>query len=602
MSQVVVLNAGGQYCHLIARRIREFGVHASVADVSIDPHLLGDDVRGIIISGGPSSVRQAESPRADSQLYQLGKPMLGICYGHQMLAFDLGGQVESGVAKEYGETEVELTGASELLKDVGVDKLVAWMSHGDTVTKLPPGFRRTARTADCDVAAMEHSGRRIFGVQFHPEVAHTPQGTKILERFVFGIAGCEADWNPRGRVAEVVSQIRAHAQGRGIFFLISGGIDSTVAFHLCLRALGPERVHGLYVDTGFMRRSDTEDLRGAFVGVDENVVHVTDRSTDFIDAIAEEISPEKKRAIIGELFMKVQEEEFARLNVGGGEWLVGQGTIYPDTIESGGNRRAAKIKTHHNRVERVQQLIAEGRVIEPLAEFYKDEVRLLAEELGLPEGVVHKHPFPGPGLAVRYLCSDVEAPVTPLPAAIREKCLDAGTNGWIVPVRTVGVQGDERSYTDLAVIEVPRVDLDAAGGMSRRITNHAQSINRVMAVIYTRDGVAFSDMRIRKATVRRDRLEWLREADDIVTTLVRRAGWYRRIWQFPVALLPLGIVANGGTVVLRPVRSRDGMTADFARLPDELVREIVSGLARIPGIDCVLYDVTNKPPATIELE
>jgi GMP synthase (glutamine-hydrolysing) len=603
MSQIVVLNAGGQYCHLIARRIRELGVHASVADIEIDLSQL-DGARGIIISGGPHSVRHDDSPRAQEGLYDLRKPILGICYGHQMIARDLGGEVESGVAKEYGETEVQLTNDSELLKGIGSETLTVWMSHGDTVTKLPYGYVQTARTVDCEFAGMENRQKRIFGLQFHPEVAHTTQGDKILQRFVFDIAGCTNDWNPRNRVTEVVSSIQQNARDRGIFFLISGGIDSTVAFQLCLRALGPDRVRGLYVDTGFMRKSDNRDLLDAFAGVEQSVLHITDRSEDFLSAIAGQTSPEKKRQIIGDLFMRVQEEEFSRLNIGTGDWLLGQGTIYPDTIESGGGRHSAKIKTHHNRVERVQQLIAAGRVIEPLAEFYKDEVRMLAEELKLPHSVVHKHPFPGPGLAVRCLCSDVvqPVPVRRLHPSIISKPSVAGISAWIVPVRTVGVQGDERSYSEMAAVQGPTLDLGAAGVMSRGITNEVRSINRVTAIVYTSAEISFDRFSIHSADVNRTRLELLRWADDIVTNIVRESGWYRRTWQFPVALLPLGASSTGETVVLRPVRSRDGMTADFVPLPSEIVIRIVTALAQRPQIECILYDVTNKPPATIELE
>jgi len=603
MSQIVVLNAGGQYCHLIARRVRELGVHASVADVAVDPSELRETgVRGIIVSGGPNSVRLDDSPRAQKGLYELGVPILGICYGHQMLALDLGGRVESGVAKEYGETELTLTSESDLFKGIAALNFIVWMSHGDTVVSMPPGFTRSGRTSDCEVAAMEDPVRRVYSVQFHPEVAHTQHGTKILERFVFDIAGCIPDWNPRNRVDELVGQIRRQAGDRGIFFLISGGIDSTVAFHLCLRALGPRQVRGLYVDTGFMRNSDTRDLMASFEGLEEDVIHTTDRSADFLSAIRDVVSPEGKRKIIGDLFMKVQGEEFARLNVGGEDWLIGQGTIYPDTIESGGTRHAARIKTHHNRVERVQQLIAEGRVIEPLAEFYKDEVRMLAEELRLPAEIVHKHPFPGPGLAVRCLCSDVSQPVTQMPNGMRSKCLSVDVEGWIVPVRTVGVQGDERSYAELAAIWLPRMDLPSSGTISRCITNEVRSVNRVTSVIYTRGGVGLDGFGIHPATLSKTRLEILRKADDIVTTVIRAEEWYRKIWQFPVALLPLGLSPKGETVVLRPVHSRDGMTADFVKLPDSIVEKIVSGISKIDGIDCVLYDVTNKPPATIELE
>lgn len=601
MSQIVVLNAGGQYCHLIARRVRELGVHATVLDIGSSTSELPSDVKGMIISGGPHTVLGTNSPRLDPAFYSLGKPILGICYGHQLLANDVGGAVVSGLIKEYGETYLTVTPSSTLLGGIP-SPLKVWMSHGDTVTVVPPGFRVAGWTADCPIAAMEDTKRRFFGVQFHPEVVHTDHGLKILERFVFEVSGCVHDWDPRKRVGHLIERITEQARGANVFFLISGGIDSTVAFHLCLRALGPHRVRGLYVDTGFMRKGETQEVLSVFSGVDAGIVQAVDRSADFLAALSGVTNPEKKRNIIGDLFVKVQAEEFGKLEVSNAEWLLGQGTIYPDTIESGGTRYSSKIKTHHNRTARIKELIAKGRVIEPLAEFYKDEVRLLAEELGLPRSIVEKHPFPGPGFAVRCICAERTVPVRPVEAALVEKCLEPGVDGWIVPVRTVGVQGDQRSYAELAVISGAS-DLEQAGRVSRKITNEVRSINRVLHVCFSKRDGGLDGFSIHPATLTWQRLEVLREADARVMAVVRaKREWYRRIWQFPVGLLSLGLSAAGESVVLRPVLSRDGMTAEFARLPDEMLRLIVDELTSMVGIEGVLYDVTNKPPATIELE
>jgi len=471
-----------------------------------------------------------------------------------------------------------------------------WMSHGDTVVDVPPGFAIVGETDDCKVAAMEHRGRRLFGLQFHPEVVHTEHGTEILRNFVFDQCGCEKDWDPRAQLEQVLQHIRSTAGDRKVFFLISGGVDSTVAFALCARALGADRVLGLYVDTGFMREGDAEAMQYLEHTVGRHAVPLADRSADFFRALAGVTNPERKRAIIGDVFVDVQEDEFAKLGLREHEWLLGQGTIYPDTIESGGARHAAKIKTHHNRAPRIQALIAEGRVIEPLVEFYKDEVRVLGEQLGLPHGVVWRHPFPGPGLAVRCLCAEAVARVER--ATIT---LPAGVQGFIVPVRTVGVQGDERSYSHLLALEGAG-DVQAAGALSRRVTNEHRTINRVVDVVFRRDGRAFADLAIHPATLTPERVAVLRAADALVTRIVRAHGLYDAIWQFPVAMLPLGAAPGGETIVLRPVNSRDGMTADFARLPDAVVREIAHALAGLDRVDAVLYDVTNKPPATIELE
>jgi GMP synthase (glutamine-hydrolysing) len=390
--------------------------------------------------------------------------------------------------------------------------------------------------------------------------------------------------------------IRRTAGDRKVFFLISGGVDSTVAFHLCATALGPDRVLGLYVDTGLMRASDADAMHYLQSAIGHDAVRLADRSADFLAALDGVTNPERKRAIIGDVFVDVQEDEFARLGLRERDWLLGQGTIYPDTIESGGARHAAKIKTHHNRAPRIQALIDQGRVIEPLVEFYKDEVRALGEQLGLPHEVVWRHPFPGPGLAVRCVCADGAAPVQaatiPLPV---------GVAGFIVPARTVGVQGDERSYSSLLALEGAG-GVEAAGTLARRITNEHRAINRVVDVVYRRDGRPLDRLAIHPATLTRERVGLLRAADDLVTRTVRRHGLYDAIWQFPVGMLPLGSAPDREAIVLRPVSSRDGMTAEYARLPAPVVDEIAAALATLGRVDAVFYDVTNKPPATIELE
>jgi len=592
VNQIVVLNAGGQYCHLIARRIRELGVHAVVADVHRPASELRG-ARGIIVSGGPASVTEPTSPSVDPAIYDLGVPILGICYGHQLLARDLAGRVEPGTTKEYGHAALH-AGEGQLFRGVPTRQFTVWMSHGDTVVDVPPGFVITGETDDCKVAAMEHAGRRLFGLQFHPEVVHTEHGTEIYRSFVFDVCGCRPDWDPRARVEQVVADIRRVAGDRKVFFLISGGVDSTVAFSLCARALGPERVLGLYVDTGFMRDGDAEAMQYLQSAVGARAVRLADRSADFFGRLRGVTHPEDKRAIIGETFVAVQEDEFARLGLARDEWLLGQGTIYPDTIESGGARHAAKIKTHHNRVERIQALIEAGRVIEPLVDFYKDEVRVLGEELGLPHDVVWRHPFPGPGLAVRCLAAEAHAAAEPATLTLPE-----GVEGWVVPVRTVGVQGDERSYSRLLAI-AGLGDAEAAGALARRVTNEHRAINRVAVVVFQR--AAFGRLAIHPATLTRERIALLRGADALVTRLVRARGVYDAIWQMPVAMLPLGTAAGRETIVLRPVNSRDGMTADFARLPAPVMTELARALGELDRVDAVLYDVTNKPPATIELE
>jgi len=571
-------------------------VHAVVADID-RPACELKGSRGIIISGGPASVIEPTSPAVDPEIYTLNIPVLGICYGHQLMAKDLGGitSVSRGTVKEYGQSSLTCE-KTVIFRDVPDRPITVWMSHGDTVTAPPKGFTTIGATDDCKVAAMQDLDRRLFGLQFHPEVVHTEFGTEIYRNFVFDVCGCTADWDPRARVEQVMADVRRQAGDRKVFFLISGGVDSTVAFYCCYRALGPGRVLGLYVDTGFMREGDGEAIEHLVHEAGREAIHVADRSADFFGRLAGVTNPERKRAVIGDTFLTVQEEEFARLGLRDDEWMLGQGTIYPDTIESGGARHAARIKTHHNRVERIQALIEQGKVIEPLVEFYKDEVRVLGEQLGLPHEVVWRHPFPGPGLAVRCLCADSPAPVEPA-----RMPLPAGVSGWIVPVRTVGVQGDERSYSQLLALD-GIAEAEAAGALARRITNEHRTLNRVAVVAFRRAGRGVEGLAIHAAALTRERVALLREADDLVTRIVRKHGLYDAIWQFPVALVPLGAAPGRETIVLRPVNSRDGMTADFARLAPAVLDELASSLGGLDRVDVVLYDVTNKPPATIELE
>jgi GMP synthase (glutamine-hydrolysing) len=345
-----------------------------------------------------------------------------------------------------------------------------------------------------------------------------------------------------------------------------------------------------------MREGDADAIEHLVREAGAGAIRVADRSGDFFERLAGVTHPETKRAIIGDTFVAVQEDEFVRLGLSEGDWLLGQGTIYPDTIESGGARHAARIKTHHNRVERIQRLIEQGKVIEPLEDFYKDEVRVLGEQLGLPHEVVWRHPFPGPGLAVRCLCAERQAALER-----PDLSLPAGVAGWIVPVRTVGVQGDERSYSQLLAVEgFP--DVETAGVFARRITNEHRTINRVALVVHRRQGRGVEGLAVRPCTLTPERIALLRLADDVVTRLVRKHGLYDAIWQFPVAMLPLGSAPGRESLVLRPVHSRDGMTADFARLPAPVVDELAAALGQLERVDAVLYDVTNKPPATIELE
>jgi GMP synthase (glutamine-hydrolysing) len=573
--QIVVLDTGGQYCHLIARKVRELGVYAEVrASETPAPELAG--AGGIIISGGPSSVYDPGSPTVDARLFHAGIPVLGICYGQQLMAYLLGGRVQKGEKGEYGLAVLELAADPPPLFAGIAGPQQIWMSHRDTVTGVPEGFRVAGRTETCPIAAIAAPARRLYGVQFHPEVVHTTRGRDILANFLFAVCGCARDWDPRHRVPALEEEIRRAAGDRNVFFFVSGGVDSSVAFTLCQRALGPERARGVYVDTGLMREGETEFVRRM------TTVAVEDASAQFLGALEGVTDPERKRHIIGEEFVRVQERIVESRHLLDGHWILGQGTIYPDTIESGGTAKAAVIKTHHNRVEGIRKLIQAGRIVEPLASFYKDEVREVGAELGLAPELLERHPFPGPGLAIRCLCAASAAPLAATP------------DGFLVPVHSVGVQGDSRSYAPVLAIEA--LDHERATALINRLAG----INRVIALVAA--SVPLAQMEVRPAALSAARIARLRRADAIVRRLSHESGFDRLVWQFPVVLIPLGTERAPDSVVLRPVHSVDGMTARSVPMDPDLLEAMAAGLLAVEGVGGVFYDLTNKPPATIEWE
>jgi len=597
MSQIVIIDAGGQYCHLLARRVREAGVRTEIcAPERAAEHAA--TARGFIVSGGPDSVYAAGAVRCPG-VFDSGLPVLGICYGHQLMAEVLGGTVEPGTRREYGAAKLRVVERDGLLAGIGDDETV-WMSHGDEVKAPPAGFRLLARTDSCPIAVMAEPRRRLFGLQFHPEVAHTPCGARVLRNFVFEICGCVSDLDLSGQVAALESQIREQAGGRSVLFFVSGGVDSTVAFTLTTAALGPERVRGVFVDTGFMRLDERRRIEAEFERRDWRNIESVDASARFLGAVEGVADPERKRRIIGQCFLDVQREVEQRHELESGRWMLGQGTIYPDTIESGGGPNAALIKTHHNRVPGVERLIERGLVLEPLRALYKDEVRDIGRQLDLPESLVGRHPFPGPGLAVRCLCA-VEERALARPEPLARVARALGLEAWSVPLRTVGVQGDARSYHELVVLG-PGADLPVYERAAEEITRTVARTNRVTFLVAPADAGAFARARVRGAAwMTRARLDVLREADEISHEWLEREGLGAEVWQFPVVALPLTL-SGGDTIALRPVSSSDAMTARAARLPLEFIRRLAERLREIAGVDAVLFDVTHKPPATIEWE
>jgi GMP synthase (glutamine-hydrolysing) len=635
--RIAVVDLGGQYCHLITRRLRDFATDSDIFPPTTPAQVLSC-YAGIILSGGPQSVYDADAPTVDERLLELGVPILGICYGHQLLAKLLGGQV-SRQAGEYGFAQLKTAGLgptrsqrTELvetdeaswpslsqpstkhpdhLTSQGENPLFrgtpplqqVWMSHSDAVVGLPPNVMTLAMTERCACAAFAHSSKSIYGLQFHPEVAHTEFGSRILENFVRHICRIKARDGGGSPIPILCERIRQAVAGRSVFFLVSGGVDSTVAFTLCGRALPKEQLLGLYVDSGLMRQGETEELRAnlAAVGLVDRL-RIWDASATFLKALAGKIEPEEKRQIIGRLFVEIQAQAMKQFGIDPEHWLLGQGTIYPDTIESGGDtRRAALIKTHHNRCDEIRELIRQGKVIEPLAELYKDEVRQLGRELGLPTKLTNRWPFPGPGLAIRCLCSRVESVASPLTGEISADLAREGIRGALLPLRTVGVQGDARTYRMVIALQQAEraLDYQLLRHFSSKLCNDSTIANRIIWLI----GRArpLSSARIVPASITAERIELLRQADFVVRSEVEQANLAHTVWQFPVVLVPIGF-DGGESVILRPVNSVDGMTANFAALPSSLLYRLSDRLRELPGIDAVFLDITNKPPATIEWE
>ena len=594
---IVVLDFGGQYAHLIANRIRRLRVHAEIRSPETAVADL-QDADGLILSGGPASVYDPQAPAYNPSILAMDKPMLGLCYGHQLLCHRLGGQVERGATHEFGAAYLHIYKAEGVLAGLDVRERV-WMSHRDHVAALPPGFAVLGATEGCPVAAMGDPERKIYGLQFHPEVTHTVRGMEILDSFA-ALCGAERNWTMERYTEQAIERIQEHAKGRNVFLFVSGGVDSSVAFLLLNRALGAERVLGLHIDNGFMRAGETALVERLMKGAGLHNLEVVDASADFLAATEGIADPEEKRRRIGEEFIRVRDRALAALALDPDEWLLGQGTLYTDTIESGGTENAAVIKTHHNRVGVIDQLLAEGKVVEPLDQLYKDEARTLGETLGLPHHLVWRHPFPGPGLAVRVLCS--EGPSAEIaPETVVEAQKVAATFGLtldVLPLRSVGVQGDARTYAHPAVIS-GQSEWKTLEALSTELTNRFPSINRV---IYLLGPTPRPQQSLKAGYLTRDRLELLRKADAISMEALERHGLMREVTQMPTVLLPLSSDGVQESVVLRPVATSDFMTARFCPLPPAFLDDVCERLLALAGIEAVFYDITHKPPGTVEWE
>lgn len=603
MDKIAILDYGSQYTHLIATRIRRLGVFSEILDTETPAEKL-KEYKGIILSGGPSSVYEAGAPSVDPKVFELGLPILGVCYGHQLMTHLLGGKVEpgKGVGAEFGRAEIKIEKNEGIFKDFlkGMDTQV-WMSHGDKVTALPEGFEILASSSDDAYSAVGDLRRNFYGIQFHAEVAHTKKGSEILSSFL-NICNAKRDWNLASFIEQTVEKIRQQVGDRKVFLLISGGVDSTVAFLLLDKALGQDRVYALYVDTGFMRQNESAEVEAALKEIGITNLHIYNAEQEFFTALEGITDPEKKREIIGRVFLEIQKKVSGELKLDPEHWMIGQGTIYPDTIESGGTKNSAKIKTHHNRVPEIAELIRQGRIIEPIKDLYKDEVREVGLKLGLHPKMVWRHPFPGPGLAVRILCTekeDLPENHENLEAEINEFLKGAGPNlsAKLLPIKSVGVQGDFRTYRHPLAL-IGDASWSELASLAPRLTNKFPQINRVLYGL-----TPVQNPTITPATLTRDRVQTLQKADKLAMDFIAEVDTERIVWQMPTVLVPVSCDQPGReSIVLRPIASEEAMTANFAELPIEKVRELAAQILKDNKISAIFYDITNKPPATIEWE
>ncbi len=598
--KIAVVDFGGQYAHLIASRVRRLGAYTEII-TNEEPAETYQNYAGIILSGGPASVYETNAPTLPEYFFKLQKPILGICYGHQLLMQKLGGQVVSSTNKEYGPARLKIDKNQKSLLSVGIqEETVVWMSHGDEVTKLPEGFSVKGESDHCQYAFVSNEEHKIYGIQFHPEVTHSREGNQFLSNF---IRLCEVSnsWSLESFLDREIQILQQKVPlGKNVFLLVSGGVDSSVAYLLLAKALGKERVKGLLVDTGFMRKNEVRDLKSNLNSMGFDLT-IWDASKDFYRELQGKSEPEEKRRIVGDLFLKVQAQAVESMKLDSEHWILGQGTIYPDTIESGGTKHSHKIKTHHNRVPAIQTLIDQGKIVEPIADLYKDEVRELGKLLGLPQQWIERHPFPGPGLVVRMIASKENRGEEILPK-LQEVFgnSDSNLSFGILPIQSVGVQGDQRSYAHAAVIAGRGINWKKLDEISQKVTNAIKEVNRVVFM----PGVSSIPNSFTYTPVHMDQIHsnLLRDADDIVNEILFRRGIQTQIWQMPVVLIPAAVEMGTYGIVLRPVQSEEAMTANFYEMDMAILTEIKESILKLNQISAVFYDLTHKPPGTIEWE
>lgn len=621
--KIVVLDFGSQYAHLIAKRFRMMGYYSEIALPSAGLETF-KNAKGIVLSGGPSSIYDKNAPEFNSEILKLDIPILGLCYGHYVLQTGYNGKAQKALVGEFGFATLELNQNVKcpLFEEIASPQQV-WMSHQDAVVKPGDGFETIGSTKDCEFAALQNLEKKRFSLQFHCEVKDTPCGNKILENFA-KFCGMEKNWDQDTVLNHIIDSIKNQADDKNVLLFLSGGVDSTVAFALLNKALGQKRVLGLHIDNGFMRKNESKKVEEAYKNHGFSNFIVEDASKTFLKAVENLTDPQKKRMAIGENFITVRNEVVAKQKFDENKWLLAQGTLYPDIIESGGTKNSNVIKTHHNRVDGIQKLIEKGLIIEPLKDLYKDEVRAIGKKLELEDELVMRHPFPGPGLSINVLCSNgtmtdndkeefkkAQEEISKVQLGMFCKKCSENLEKYILPVKSVGVQGDFRTYRFPSVISFAKTEngfyhlpkkwekLEAA---SSQITNSASFINRTIIRLWQNPSVKDEALKLQEGYCTKDRLDQTRDADDIVLTALHKSGWYNKIFQHLTINLPYASSKERCSFVLRPLCSEDVMTARFAQLPQNLLMDIVQEISKLPYVDAIFFDLTNKPPATFGWE